>query len=100
MFSGFQELRFNRFGIPPWKLLLAATVIAALVITALLIATGIFLVIIPIVAVAGLASRLFAGRGRRRPDGPAPGGPVIVGEFRVLSSGPAPRSGWSESPDA
>jgi hypothetical protein len=97
-FGGFQDLRFNRLGIAPWKLALAAAIVAALAIAALVIATGIFLVVIPIVAVAGLASRLFAGRDRPRRDGPPGPGPLIEGDYRVVSSRPVRRSGWSEGP--
>ncbi|HVV93579.1 MAG TPA: hypothetical protein VHD15_09190 [Hyphomicrobiales bacterium] len=97
-FGGFQDLRFSRLGIAPWKLVLAAAVVAALAITALLIATGIFLVVIPILAVAGLASRLFAGREPPRRDGPPGAGPLIEGDYRVLSSRPIPGSGWTQDP--
>jgi hypothetical protein len=95
-FGGFQDLRFNRFGVAPWKLVLVAAVVAALAITALLIATGVFLVIVPIAAVAALASRLFARREPRRGSRPDRG-PVIEGDYRVLSSRPMPRSGWTEA---
>ena len=89
-FEGFQDLRFARLGIPPWKLALAAAGLAALGFAALVVATGFFLVAVPVVLIAGLAGRLFAARkGPRTPPGfGARSGPLIDAEYRVVSSRP------------
>jgi hypothetical protein len=99
-FQGFQNLHFARLGIAPWKLALAAVATVALGLAVLVIATGVFLVVVPVIAVAALATRLFAARPPQPREHPAGQGPLIEGEYRVLSSRPVPRRDWSAEPDA
>jgi hypothetical protein len=96
-FRDFEGMRVRYLGIAPWKLWLAAAGLAALAIAVLTIATGIFLVVVPVVLLAGFAARLFAGHARPpvAPRGPGRGGPLIEGEYTVVSSRPVqPR--WRE----
>lgn len=96
-FRDFEGMRMRYFGIAPWKLWLAAAGLAALAIAVLTIATGIFLVVVPIMLVAGFAARLFAGSARRpaAPRRSARDGQLIEGEYTVVSSRPMPPR-WSE----
>ena len=97
-FRDFEGMRVRYLGIAPWKLWLAAAGLVALAIAVLTIATGIFLVVVPLLLLAGFAARLFAGRAVPRPPAPQhgrrDGGTLIEGEYTVVSSRPMPGAGW------
>jgi hypothetical protein len=95
-FREFEGMRL-RFGVPRWKLWLVAAGLVALAIAVITVATGIFLVAVPVLLLVGLAARLFAGgtsprppARRHRPDG---GGPLIEGDYTVVSSRSVPEAG-------
>jgi hypothetical protein len=69
--------------VPTWKLVLILIAALAVGIAVAIVATGIFLVALPIAIVAGLAYRLFGKRRR------APGHSIIEGEYEVIDAAPA-----------
>ena len=78
--------------VPKWQLVLILMAALAVGIAVAIVATGIFLVALPVAIVAGLAYRLF-GKHRR-----APGNSIIEGEYEVIDAAPAgPRPGRSRS---
>jgi hypothetical protein len=95
-FRDFEGMRLRGFGIARWKLWLVGAALVALAIAVITVATGIFLVAVPVLLLVGLAARLFAGgtlprppMRRPRPDGR---GPLIEGDYTVVSSRPMPGS--------
>ena len=75
---------------PKWQLAALLVLATALGIAIAIVATGVFLIALPVVAVVVLGYRLF-GRARRR-ERPSPG--VIEGEYEVVETArPAPRRG-------
>lgn len=66
--------------IPRWKLALGGALFLALVIALFILAAGVFLLILPVVAVAGALAYLFGGRRKASdlPDG------VIEAEYREV----------------
>ena len=73
-------------GLPKWQLVLLVIVAAALGVAIAIVATGIFLIALPVAALAILAYRLL-GHGHRRPPPPQ----VIEGEYEVVESARAKR---------
>ena len=67
------------FRLPSWQIALLLVVALALGIAIAIVATGIFLIALPVAAVAVVAYRLFGGRRRR-----ANGGHVIEGDYEVV----------------
>jgi hypothetical protein len=70
----------------------AGAALLALAIAVVTVATGIFLVAVPVILLTGLAARLFAGRSFprppvRRPE-PRGRGTLIEGEYTVVSTRP------------
>jgi hypothetical protein len=82
---------WNRHGralsLPPWKLTLILVLALAFGIAFAVVATGIFLVALPIAALSVLAYRLFGGR--RQPRGDSR---VIEGEYEILDGARPARS--------
>ncbi len=76
----YSQIRFVR--IPRWAMALAGVAAAAFAIALFLLSITVFLVLLPVIAVAGGLYYLFGGR---RPA-PRPGGQVeiIEGEYRVI----------------
>jgi hypothetical protein len=68
------------FRLPKWQLALLLVVALALGIAVAIVATGIFLIVLPIAAVVALGYRLFGGP-RRRTRAPAD---AIEGEYEVV----------------
>jgi len=85
----FGRARFTMVRVKWWQIALVVAVAIAVGIALTLVAASVFLVVFPILAIAGLAYRLFGGRGGRagRPGGAA----VIDAEYRVLSPEEAAR---------
>jgi hypothetical protein len=78
----FDRMRFTVRRISWWQVAIVVAVALAVGTALALVAASVFLVVFPIVAIAGLAYRLFGSRKR----GPATGGPTIIeAEYRVLS---------------
>lgn len=72
-----------------WQVAIVVAVALALGTALALVAASVFLVVFPIVVIAGLAYRLFGGRRRAgRADGPT----IIEAEYRVLSPEEAARA--------
>lgn len=79
------------FGLPKWQIVALLVVAASVGIAVAVVATGVFLILLPIVALAAFGYRLFGGP-KRRPAGPR----VIEGEYEVVhgtSRTTRPRSG-------
>jgi hypothetical protein len=68
--------------IPRWKLVLGAVLFSALLLAFFVLAAGMFLLVLPVAAIAGALVYLFGGRTRKRsfPDG------VIEAEYREIES--------------
>ena len=78
-----REFHIRLIRIPRWQILLGAGLIFALIIAFFVLALGIFLLLLPALAVAGAAAYLFGGRrppvrGKRSNDR------IIEGEYRVV----------------
>jgi hypothetical protein len=76
----FVHVRFIE--IPRWKLALGGALLLALVVALFVLAAGIFLLVLPVVAAAGALAYLFGGRRKASdlPDG------VIEAEYREVGS--------------
>jgi predicted membrane metal-binding protein len=70
--------------LPTWQIALLLAVAVAIGIAVAIIATGIFLIALPVAILVVIAYRLFGGRPRRT----SPGN-VIEGEFEVVDNGRA-----------
>jgi hypothetical protein len=68
------------FQIPRWKIALGAILFAALLIALFILAAGVFLLVLPIAAIAGAMAYLFGGR--KKPSGPSDG--IIEAEYREI----------------
>jgi hypothetical protein len=68
------------FQIPRWKIALGAILFAALLIALFILAAGVFLLVLPIAAIAGAMAYLF--RGRKKSSGLPDG--VIEAEYREV----------------
>jgi hypothetical protein len=68
--------------IPRWKLALGAMLFIGLLIALFILAAGVFLLILPVVAVTGALAYLFGGRTKKSdlPDG------VIEAEYREIKT--------------
>lgn len=78
------------FGVAKWKIAALLVLAAAIGIAVAVVATGVFLILLPIAALAALFYRLFGGARRR------PASSVIEGEYEIVRSAPRnarPRSG-------
>ncbi|MCS0495342.1 hypothetical protein [Ancylobacter mangrovi] len=93
----FDRMRFTVRRVSWWQVALVVAVAVAVGIALALVAASVFLVVFPILALAGLAYRLFGGRKSR---GRASGSTVIDAEYRVLSPEEAAReegSPWNSN---
>ncbi|WP_428032632.1 hypothetical protein [Ancylobacter sp.] len=85
----FDRMRFTVRKVSWWQVAIILAVALALGTALALVAASVFLVVFPIIVIAGLAYRLFGGRKRAgRADGP----PIIEAEYRVLSPEEAART--------
>ncbi|MDQ0512051.1 hypothetical protein [Ancylobacter amanitiformis] len=91
----FDRMRFTVRRVSWWQVAIVVAVALAVGTALALVAASVFLVVFPVVAIAGLAYRLFGRRpAARREDGPN----VIEAEYRVLSPEEAAREAdprWS-----
>ena len=86
----FDRMRFTVKRVSWWQVAIVIAVALAVGTALALVAASVFLVVFPIVVIAGLAYRLFGGR---KPNGGAAGGPTIIeAEYRVLSPEEAARA--------
>jgi hypothetical protein len=74
--------------LPSWQIALLLVLAVSLGIAIAVVATGVFLIALPIVAIAVLGYRLFGGARRR----PRPSTHVIEGEYEIIK-GAQPRRG-------
>ena len=68
------------FGLPKWQIAALLVVAASVGIAVAVVATGVFLILLPIVALAAIGYRLFGAPRRRSPSS------VIEGEYEVVHS--------------
>ena len=80
----FDRMRFTVKRVSFWQVALVVAVALAIGTALALVAASVFLVVFPIVAIAGLAFKLFGGR-KVRGDVRRSGPTVIDAEYRVLS---------------
>jgi len=73
--------------LPPWRIALLLVLAASLGIAIAVVATGVFLIALPVVAIAVLAYRLFGGAKRRPGASPH----VIEGEYEIIEGARRPR---------
>ncbi|MFK8253819.1 hypothetical protein [Ancylobacter terrae] len=87
----FDRMRFTVRRISWWQIALVVAVALAIGTALVLVAASVFLVVFPIVLIAGAAYRLF-GPSRSTPGAPRRGGPTVIdAEYRVLSPEEAAR---------
>ncbi|WAC27830.1 hypothetical protein [Ancylobacter sp. SL191] len=82
----FDRMRFTVRRVSWWQVAVVVAVALAVGIALALVAASVFLVVFPVIAIAGIAYRLFGGRKR-----PAGGATVIDAEYRILSPEEAAR---------
>lgn len=76
--------RLRTLRLPGWQIALLLVAALAIGIAVAIVATGVFLIVLPIALAAALAYRLFGARRRgRRPDGG-----VIEGDYEVIERSP------------
>ena len=73
--------------LPPWRIALLLVLALSLGIAIAVVATGVFLIALPVVAIAVLAYRLFGGA-KRQPQGSPH---VIEGEYEIIEGAHRPR---------
>ena len=69
--------------LPKWQIVLLLVVFGSIAVAVALVAAGVFLLALPVVALAVLGYRLFGKRGRERQSS------VIDGEYEVIDAAPA-----------
>jgi len=84
----FDRMRFTVRRVSWWQVALVVAVALAIGTALAVVAASVFLVVFPIVVIAGLAYRLFGGRKRAQEAGPT----IIDAEYRVLSPEEAARA--------
>ncbi|MCK0207168.1 hypothetical protein MWN33_03880 [Starkeya koreensis] len=85
----FDRIRFTVRRVSWWQIAIVVAVALALGTALALVAASVFLVVFPIVVIAGLAYRVFGGRKRAT----GAGGPTVIeAEYRVLSPEEAARA--------
>ncbi len=90
--------RFTAVRPPRWQLALVVAAVLSIGIALAIVATGVFLIALPVVLAAALARKLFGSRRGPRRDAPSrPSGPVIDAEYEVVPARHArpDRSPWS-----
>lgn len=80
-------VRFRVVQISPWKLALGAVLVFALLLTLFILAAGVFLLVLPVAAVAAGLAYLFGGR-TKKSDFPRadPDEGVIEAEYREVEA--------------
>lgn len=78
-----QEFRIRVVRIPRWQIMLGAGLILALIVAFFVLALGIFLLLLPALALAAAIFYLFGGR-RSPVRGGAVNDRIIDGEYRVV----------------
>jgi len=86
----FDRMRFTVRRVSWWQVAIVIAVALAVGTALALVAASVFLVVFPVVVIAGLAYRLFGGR--KRTPGAGDGPTVIEAEYRVLSPEEAARA--------
>ena len=90
---------FRMVRLPTWKLWLLGAVGGAVILALAVTVAGLFLILFPIVLIAGFITRLLLGGGRK-PGRPAPGmhgrTEVIEGHYEVVEVQPG--RGWDRRP--
>ena len=82
----FDRMRFTVKRVSFWQVALVVAVALAIGTALALVAASVFLVVFPVVAIAGLAFKLFGGRKVRRDMSRPNSGPTVIdAEYRVLS---------------
>lgn len=78
--DSFDRMRFTVRRVSWWQVAVVVAVALAVGIALALVAASVFLVVFPIIAIAGVAYRLFGSR-KSAPQGPT----VIDAEYRIVS---------------
>ena len=73
--------------LPPWRIALVLVLALSLGIAIAVVATGVFLIALPVIAIAALAYRLVGGARRRSQGSPH----VIEGEYEIIEGARPPR---------
>ena len=79
-----QEFRIRVVRIPRWQIMLGAGLILALIVAFFVLALGIFLLLLPALALAAAIFYLFGGRRSPVSRGGAANDRIIDGEYRVV----------------
>lgn len=79
-----QEFRIRVVRIPRWQIMLGAGLILALIVAFFVLALGIFLLLLPALALAAAIFYLFGGRRSSVGRGGAANDRIIDGEYRVV----------------
>lgn len=79
-----QEFRIRYVRIPRWQIMLGAGLVFTLIVAFFVLALGIFLLLLPALAIAGAIFYLFGGRRSPVGRGGAVKDHVIDGEYRVI----------------
>jgi hypothetical protein len=80
------SVRFRIVQISPWKLALGATLLFALLLTLFILAAGVFLLVLPVAAVAAVLAYLFGGRTKKRGFPADLSDGVIEAEYREVEA--------------
>jgi hypothetical protein len=81
------SVRFRIVQISPWKLALGATLLFALLLTLFILAAGVFLLVLPVAAVAAVLAYLFGGRTKKKDfPHPDPFDGTIEAEYREVEA--------------
>ena len=75
------------FRLPPWQIALLLVLAASLGIAIAIVATGVFLIALPVAAIAMLAYRIIGAARRRSRASPH----VIEGEYEIIEGARPPR---------
>jgi hypothetical protein len=79
-----QEFRIRVVRIPRWQIMLGAGLILALIVAFFVLALGIFLLLLPALALAAAIFYLFGGRRSPIGRGSAANDRIIDGEYRIV----------------
>jgi uncharacterized membrane protein len=77
-----QQFQFRVLQIPRWQLALGAGLLLALLLALVILALGVFLLVLPVVIVAGALAYFFGGR--RLKTNPDNDDRTIVADYRVI----------------
>ena len=85
--SGYGAWRQITIRLPWWRIALIVALAAAIGIAIAIVATGVFLIALPVVVVTAVAYRLFGGKWRRRAADRTAPGQAIDAEYEVIDDG-------------